>query len=232
MTVADRLRATHARIEAACAAHGRDPAGVRLVAVSKRQPDLRLREAYAAGHRDFGENYVQELERKRLLLPDDAHWHLIGHLQRNKAKRVTEAFLVHTLDSERLARALSDAARAAGRRVPVLVEVNLAAEATKTGVSAEGAPALVVEASRLPGLEVRGLMCVPPPGQGPAYFAQLASLARVLRAETGLALPELSMGMSDDFEDAIRAGATLIRVGTALFGPRPAPPSGSGGADL
>lgn len=222
MSVAVRLAAVRARIEAACTVCGRDPLGIRLVAVSKRQPDSGLHAAYEAGQRDFGENYVQELERKRKLLPEDVRWHLIGHLQRNKAKRVTDVFLMHTLDSERLARTLSGAAQTAGRRVPVLVEVNLAGEQNKAGVSETGTRALVEEAARQPGLDVRGLMCVPPAGQGPVYFPRLAALANELRAELGLVLPELSMGMSHDFEEAIGAGATIVRVGTALFGPRPA----------
>ena len=220
MTFAERLVAVRGRIDRACEVAGRSPGEVRLIAVSKRQPDSSLEEAYRAGQRDFGENYVQELERKRRLLPADVRWHLIGHLQRNKAKRVTDAFLIHTLDSDRLARTLSQAAEEAERRVRVLIEVNLAGEEQKSGVPLEHASALVQEASRHSGLEVSGLMCMPPAAEGARYFRALASLAVRLRQQTGLTLPELSMGMSHDFEEAVQAGATLVRVGTALFGPR------------
>ncbi|MCA9550868.1 MAG: YggS family pyridoxal phosphate-dependent enzyme [Myxococcales bacterium] len=219
-TLAERLAAVQAQVAAACRAAGRDPAEVCLVAVSKRQPDALLLEAYAAGQRDFGENYVQEMLRKQPLLPPDARWHLIGHVQSNKAKAAATAHLLHTLDSEKLARALARAAEAEGRRLDVLVEVNLAHEDQKAGVDPEGVEALIEVAQATGWLEVQGLMCIPPEGEGPRYFPELRRLRDDLVERLKRPLPILSMGMSGDFEAAIAAGATVVRVGTAIFGAR------------
>ena len=217
--VAAALAGVKDRIEAAGRAADRLPGAVRLVAVSKRQPDEKLLAAYAAGHRDFGENYVQELERKRTLLPDDAVWHLIGPVQSKKARRAFSADLLHTVDRPKLVRAMS-AAFDSGPPLDVLLQVNIACEATKSGVRPEAAATLLAAVRDAPGLRPRGLMCIPPPGEGARYFRALRSLRDRLETDTGMTLPELSMGMSDDFEAAIREGATLVRVGTAIFGPR------------
>ncbi|MEQ9501052.1 MAG: YggS family pyridoxal phosphate-dependent enzyme [Deltaproteobacteria bacterium] len=218
MTVAASLAEVNARIAEACARAGRDAVEVTLVAVSKRQPDESLMEAYAAGHRDFGENFVQELERKRALLPDDARWHLIGNVQSNKAKRAAVADVVHTIDSEKLLRRLSDARE--GAPLEVLVQVNTEGEDAKSGVAPTGAEALIRAALALPNVAPRGLMCIPPRGVTRAAFAALRALAADLEDRVGAPLPVLSMGMSSDFEAAIEEGATLVRVGTAVFGAR------------
>lgn len=214
MTVRDNLASIHERIEAACRAAGRDPSEVTLVAVSKRQPDERLAEAYDAGHRDFGENFVQELERKQALFPD-ARWHLIGHVQSNKASRAATASLIHTVDSEKLLKRLA----AAGAK-DVLVQVNVDGEATKSGVLPAEAERIVRAGLETDGANPVGLMCIPAPGAGRAAFAQLARLRDEIADAVEHPLPHLSMGMSGDFEDAIREGATIVRVGTAIFGTR------------
>lgn len=219
--VARRFAEVEARLAAACAASGRDRAEVTLVAVSKRQPEARLAAALALGHRDFGENYPQELARKRTEHPE-ARWHFVGSLQRNKVKLVLEAALIHGVDREKLAETLDRQAAEAGLRVPALIQINQGGEETKAGVAPDQARSLLESMAQLEALEVRGLMTLPPPGEGRRYFAELRALRDALRSDTGLELPELSMGMSDDFEDAVAEGATIVRVGTALFGPRPA----------
>lgn len=222
--IGTRLRNVLARVAAASASAGRAAEEVRLVAVSKTKPAEQIREAYAAGQRDFGENYVQELETKaaQLLDLDGIRWHFIGHLQTNKAKHVVElAHLVQTVDSVRIAQELGRRAATAQRALAVLIEVNVGEEASKTGASAGEARAIVQAAVDV-GLIVRGLMTVPPfeleAEQTARYFERLWAL----REELGGAarLPELSMGMSHDFEVAIARGATMVRVGTAIFGGR------------
>ncbi len=196
---------------------------MRLLAVSKTKPASAVREAYQAGQRDFGENYVQELVAKAKELSDLAvSWALVGHLQTNKAKQVAElGAACHTLDDERVVRELGKRARALGRTLPVLIEVNVGGEAQKHGVAPEGAARLVALAREEPGLSLRGLMTVPPHTEDPEgarpYFARLRALADEIGREI---LPELSMGMSHDLEQAILEGATLVRVGTAIFGAR------------
>lgn len=223
MSVAEQLEAVLAEISQATAASGRPPGAVRLVAVSKQQPDERLFEAVAAGQRCFGENYVQELERHRALFPGQAlEWHVIGHLQTNKAKRAAElAALVHSVDSEKLALALAKGAEGRATPLPVLVEVNLGAESTKSGVAPGEVERLLQAIAAQPRLEARGLMCIPPADAAPRrYFAELRTLRDRLALSLGVPLPELSMGMSADFGEAIAEGATLVRVGSRLFGPR------------
>jgi pyridoxal phosphate enzyme (YggS family) len=201
------------------------PAGVTLVAISKTQPPEAVRQAYAAGQRHFGENYAQEWRDKADALADlpDLVWHFVGGLQTNKVKYLApRAAWVHTLDRPELARELSRRYAAKGAAVRALVEVNLGGEGQKSGCAPAEAPALVELARTLPGLEVAGLMCIPPPEQDPRpHFASL----RALRDRLGLR--ELSMGMSADWEVAVQEGATLVRVGTAVFGARPPrPPAG------
>jgi PLP dependent protein len=221
--IASRLASVRDRIASASARSRRDPAEVRLVLASKTQPPEAIAAAYDAGARDFGENYVQEADAKRSALSDRSglRWHLIGHLQTNKARAAAAIFdLIHSLDSERLARAI--ARSAPSRRVRVLIEVNLAGEATKSGIAPEQAEALLESAREH--VEILGLMTIPPPaGQREGARACFASLRRIrdqLATHSGLALSELSMGMTDDFEVAIEEGATLVRVGRAVFGER------------
>jgi len=217
LSISERIATIRSRVDAACLAAGRDPGEVRLVAVSKTKPASAIREAYAAGHRDFGENYAQELRDKALELADlpDIRWHFIGHLQRNKVKYVVGAqAAIHAVDRLKLAKEIAKR----GPGSAVLVEVNVGGEASKSGVAIGEALGLCRGIHALDGVELRGLMCIPPPGESQG-FERMAALAAEGRAE-GLPLDALSMGMSGDFEDAIAHGATLIRVGTAIFGAR------------
>jgi PLP dependent protein len=210
-----------ARVSARIAATGRNPDEVTIVAVTKGFDASVCREALAAGLHILGENRVQEALGKMEVV-EGASWHLIGHLQTNKAKIAADAFdLIQSLDSVRLAGALAKARH--DPPIAVLVEVNLGGEASKTGVPPDDVEALIDAV--LAKVEVSGLMAIPPPGPNPEhsrpYFAQLRRLGERLAAATGLALSELSMGMSDDFEVAIEEGATIVRVGRAIFGERP-----------
>ncbi|MNE17119.1 hypothetical protein D3C80_1100910 [compost metagenome] len=222
-SIADRFAQVRGRINKAARAAGRDPASVVLTAVSKTQGDAALDAALAAGQRVFGENRVQEARAhwtaRRAALPD-LELRLIGPLQTNKALEAVELFdVIETLDRERLAVALAAAMIKAGRRPRVLVQVNTGAEPQKGGVLPGEADALIAAARDVHGLTVEGLMCIPPADEDPApHFARLAEIA----ARNGLSV--LSMGMSGDYETAIRLGATHVRVGSALFGERnPAP---------
>lgn len=213
--IASSLAEVRDRIEAAARRAGRDPASVTLVAVTKTKPLEDLLAAYEAGVRHFGENRVQEAEAKFPHLPADAVRHLIGPIQSNKANRAARvADAVHAVDSADIARRLARAAASEGRRLAVWVEVNTGGEETKAGVAPADVPALVAAVRALPELDLRGLMAIPPPGDTRPHFALLRGLAE------GLGLAGLSMGMSDDFEAAIEEGATVVRVGTALFGSR------------
>ena len=221
--VAARLATVKAGIAAACAACGRDPASVGLVAVSKRHPAAAIRAAVAAGHLDFGENYAQELRDKGRELADlELRWHYIGRLQSNKAKYVAPlAYRMHSLESVAQAEALAKRAPAPLR---CLVSVHLGQEATKGGVVAADAIDRCEALDQVDNIEIVGLMALPPFHEDPEdvapYFEELADLAARGRAR-GLALEELSMGMSHDYAVAIRHGATWVRIGTAVFGPRP-----------
>jgi pyridoxal phosphate enzyme (YggS family) len=219
------LAAVRARIDAAARACGRDPADVTLVAVSKLQPEALIRAAYACGQRDFGENYVQELVSKREALADlpDLRWHLIGHLQRNKAKYVAPfVHLAHTVDDRDLGAELGRRAASAGRVLDALVQVNVGGEAQKSGCAPGDLAALLRDLAAVEGLRVRGLMTVPPHTDDPAGAQPFFDALRALRDAHGgpEALPTLSMGMTHDLEVAVAAGATLVRVGTAIFGAR------------
>jgi pyridoxal phosphate enzyme (YggS family) len=213
--LADRLAAVHARIAAASRRAGRPADAVTLVAVAKTQPVAAIEAALAAGQRVFGENRVQEAQAKYPALKarfPDLRLHLIGPLQTNKARDAVRLFdAIHTLDRPRLAEALAQE----GRRPALLVEVNIGAEPQKAGIAPDQADAFVADCRARWRLVPVGLMCIPPLGADPApHFARLAALAR--RND----LAALSMGMSDDFEVAIAHGATMVRVGTAIFGPR------------
>ncbi len=219
MSLEARLAQVRARIADAERAAGRPAGSVTLVAASKTRSVDEVRAALALGQRDFGENYAQELRDKADALGLAPTWHFIGRLQRNKAKYVAgRATLVHDVDSIELAREIG--VRSGARTTAILLGVNIGAEPQKSGVLPAGTLALAHEVTTLPGVRLAGLMCLPPAGADPApHFAHLASLAAEGRAE-GLPLNLLSMGMSEDLEAAIAAGATHVRVGTAIFGPR------------
>jgi pyridoxal phosphate enzyme (YggS family) len=228
--IADNLAAIEARIRVACLRVGRDPAEVRLVAVSKTVPAEHMREAVAAGISILGENYVQEACRKMDQLQGlPVSWHFIGHLQSNKAKVAVESFdWVHTLDRASLAQALNREALRLVKPLPVLLQVNVGEEQSKSGLAPEQVPAFLRSIAPLEALRIRGLMALPPYYEDPErvrpHFRLLAAILEQLRqvASNPEELSELSMGMSHDFEVAIEEGATLVRVGTALFGERAA----------
>lgn len=228
MTIAGNLAQIQERMAAAARRGGRDPEQVRLVAVSKRVSAERIAEALAAGQALFGENYLQEVQEKIKLLPPAINWHFIGHLQSNKATTAVGLFaMVETVDSLKLARLLDRQAEAAGRVLPVLVQVNVGREPQKAGVAPEAAEKLLREMGECAHLQVMGMMTMPPffdqPEAARPFFRDLRLLAETLTAKGLLGAHgpvELSMGMSGDFEAAIEEGATLVRVGTALFGSR------------
>ncbi|MGH9469993.1 MAG: YggS family pyridoxal phosphate-dependent enzyme [Terriglobia bacterium] len=226
MGIRESICGVEERIAAACARSGRRREDVRLVAISKTFPAERVREAYEAGLREFGENRVQEAALKRPALADlDIAWHLVGHLQTNKARHARELFqLVQSVDSLRIADKLDQAASPGAGPQPVLLEVNLAGEEQKSGARETEAEEIADRVSRLVNLDLRGLMLIPPycenPNDARPYFHRLRKLAEKLRAAGLPGIHELSMGMSHDFEAAIEEGATIIRVGTAIFGPR------------
>ena len=216
------------RIFAAAQRAGRRAADITLIGVSKTHPEEAIREAYEAGLRHFGENRVQEWERKHLGVQDlDATWHLIGHLQSNKAARAAKLFhAIDSVDDFALAQRLNRAATEGGSagKLRVLIEVRIAKEEAKSGADVEQLPALAEKVAALAGLEFAGLMCIPPftenPEQTRPHFRRLRELRDRLTRQLARALPVLSMGMSHDFEVAIEEGATEVRVGTALFGTR------------
>jgi pyridoxal phosphate enzyme (YggS family) len=215
MAIRDNLAAVEERIAKACARAGRSRNDVTLVAVSKTFPASAVEEAIAAGATDIGENRVQEAREKKPMVQAGARWHLIGHLQSNKAKDAARLFdVVQTVDSLALAQKLSKAATAP---LDALIEVNIGQEPQKAGVMASDVPALASQIADLPNLRLTGLMTIPPVGpadQSRRYFRELRSLRDRLR------LAQISMGMSEDFEVAIEEGATIIRVGRAIFGER------------
>lgn len=217
--LADNVRAVRARIAAACVRAGRAPDEVTLIAVSKTHPAEAVAAAWRAGVRDFGENRVREAASKiGALRADGARptWHLVGHLQTNKAADAVDLFdILHSVDSERLALAIS---RRAARPVRVLIEVNIAGEASKFGVRPAEAIALAERVGGIPKIELAGLMTVAPQADDPEDVRPVFRALRELRDAAGLR--ELSMGMTDDFEVAVEEGATLVRVGRAIFGPR------------
>lgn len=225
--IAGNLDRVRQRIALAAARAGRRPGEITLVAVSKTFPAEAIRAAYDVGLRAFGENRVQEFESKRATLAHlaDATWHLIGHLQSNKARRAVSLFhRIDSVDSFPLAQKLDSAADAEGKRLPILLEVHLGGETTKSGVAEESVASLAADILSLSHLELLGLMTVPPYSddaeKARPYFRKLREIRDGLSRTINKPLPVLSMGMSHDFEVAIEEGATEIRVGTALFGKR------------
>ncbi|MFO0797371.1 MAG: YggS family pyridoxal phosphate-dependent enzyme [Gemmataceae bacterium] len=224
--LAERLAAVRGRIAGAARRAGRDPAAVTLVAVTKTVTPAVAAVAFELGAADLGEGRPQELWKKAAALPA-ARWHLVGHLQRNKLDRtVPLVSLIHSVDSDRLLAALDDFGRTRGVPVPLLLEVNCSREAAKGGLRPEELPALADTLPARSGVEVRGLMTMAAYSDDPEAarptFAELRQLRDRLRTATGLPLPELSMGMSGDFEVGVEEGATLVRVGTTLFEGLPA----------
>ena len=234
MSVSDNIAAVRERLARAAAHVGRNPGSITLMAVSKTVEPERIKQAYATGVRFFGENRVQEFAEKAAALADmkDAEWHLIGHLQSNKAKKATELFqAVDSVDSVRLAERLNQAAEQTGRKLAVLIEIKVGEEESKAGIPLDSPELenLLRATPQLAHLQIRGLMTVPPFTEDPEgarpYFRLLRDLRDTIAARKlpGIAMDVLSMGMSHDFEVAIEEGSTCVRVGSAIFGARPKP---------
>jgi len=226
MSLADNLAVVQQRIAAAGARGGRDPGSITLLAVTKSQPPEMVRAAADCGQILFGENKVQEAKAKIPLCPSRLRWHFIGHLQSNKCRDAVEWFeMIQSVDSLPLAQEISKRAGQAAKTMPILLEVNVAGEASKFGYQPEQLLAELKEINALPRIEIHGLMTVPPWSEEPEktqpYFRRLRELKLECEQMLGAPLPHLSMGMSGDFEVAIEEGATIVRIGTALFGPRP-----------
>ena len=225
--VAENLEQVRKNIELACKEAGRDPKEVTLISVSKTKPVSMLQEAYDAGSRDFGENKVQEIMDKVPQLPSDIRWHMIGHLQRNKIKYIIDKVcMIHSIESVRLAEAVSEEAAKHGRVIPVLVEVNMAGEETKFGIRPEETEDFIREIRLLPNIQVNGLMTIAPYTENAEnnriYFRNLKKLYVDIKEKNidNVVMSHLSMGMTGDYEVAIEEGATMVRVGTGIFGER------------
>lgn len=225
--IKENLENVRERIAEACGESGRSVEDVRLIAVSKTKPLPDLEEAYACGCRDFGENKVQELVEKYEALPKDIRWHMIGHLQRNKVKYIVDkVFLIHSVDSLRLAQEIEKEAAKLEKTVNILIEVNVAGEESKFGVTAKGALPLVEEIAQMPHIRVKGLMTIAPyvedAEENRQYFEKLKKIYVdiIHKNIDNVFMEELSMGMTGDYEVAILEGATYIRVGTGIFGER------------
>ena len=226
--VKENLMEVESRVQAACKRAGRPREDVLLIAVSKTKPVELIREIMETGTKDFGENKVQEMCSKIEEIKEPLNWHLIGHLQRNKVKYIVDkACLIHSVDSLRLAEEIQkEAVKKGVDKVPVLIEVNMAQEASKDGINASETEELVREIAKLPNVQIRGLMTIAPfvddPEENRVHFQAMRRLRDQLRAMDipGVAMTELSMGMTNDFEVAIEEGTTMVRVGTAIFGER------------
>lgn len=225
--IKENLHIVQKNIEKAALEAERDPRDITLIAVSKTKPVSMIEEAYAWGCRDFGENKVQELCDKYEVLPKDIRWHLIGHLQRNKVKYVVDkAFLIHSVDSLRLAEEIQKEAEKKQVHVDILIEVNAAGEESKFGVSPGELESLVREVSRLANVHIKGLMTIAPvvekPEDNEIYFSKLRQLSVDIKEKNidNVNMNVLSMGMTGDYEQAIKDGATYVRVGTGIFGER------------
>lgn len=227
MSVCENYRAVEEKVKNACKKAGRSREEVTLIAVSKTKPVSMIEELLPLGVRDFGENKVQELTAKEEVLPKDIRWHMIGHLQRNKVKYVIDkACMIHSVDSLRLAQEISKEAVKQDLVAPVLIEVNVAGEESKFGISVGEAPSLVEEVAKLPGIQVKGLMTIAPnvddPEENRDVFRNLRKLSVDIREKNfdNVTMNVLSMGMTGDYEVAIEEGATHVRVGTGIFGER------------
>ena len=227
MSIADNLRTVTSRIASAAKRAGRDPSSVRLIVVTKTVDTESIRNAVAAGALALGENRVQEAKDKIEKLGNIARWHLIGRLQTNKAKYAVKLFdLIHSVDNLELAKELDKQAAKVGKVQDVLIEVSIAGEAAKAGVAMQDVTTLVREAAKLKNISIKGLMTMPPYSENPEdsrpFFRKLRDLAETMIKENmpSVSMKELSMGMSGDFEVAIEEGATMVRVGTAIFGER------------
>lgn len=226
--VKENLQEVEHRVQEACRRAGRSRDEVLLIAVSKTKPVSMIRELMDAGIRDFGENKVQEMCQKIEEIPEPLNWHLIGHLQRNKVKYIVDkACLIHSVDSVRLAEEIQkEAVKKGVDQVPVLIEVNMAEEASKDGIRASDTEALVREIAQMPNIRIKGLMTIAPfvddPEENRPVFAAMRKLKEDIDALQipGVEMKELSMGMTNDFEVAIEEGSTMVRVGTAIFGAR------------
>lgn len=225
--VGDNIRRIREEIAEAALRSGRDPSEVKLMAVTKTVDDARVREAINAGVDIMGENYVQEAKRKIETMDVDVKWHMIGHLQSNKAKYAVRLFdMIHSVDRLSLATELDKQSAKVERVTDILVEVNISGEESKSGIGEEKTPALVREIAPLEHLSIRGLMTMPPwfddPEAARPYFIALRELRDRIAAEgvPGVEMRELSMGMSGDYRVAVEEGATIVRIGTAIFGPR------------
>ena len=225
--ICGNLKEVEAKIEAACKRAGRDRSEVTLIAVSKTKPVEMLEEAYETGIREFGENKVQEMMDKYEVMPKDIHWHMIGHLQRNKVKYLMgKAALIHSVDSLRLAEEISAQSVKHEVTTDILIEVNIAGEETKFGTDREEAIALVEAAAKLPNIHICGLMTIAPfvenPDDNRKYFQQIRQLSVDIKEKNidNVDMRILSMGMTGDYEVAIEEGATMVRVGTGIFGAR------------
>ena len=225
--VVENLAEVEKHICEACARAGRSRDEVTLIAVSKTKPVSMIEELLPGGTRDFGENKVQELVDKYEVLPKDIHWHLIGHLQRNKVKYVVDkACLIHSVDSMRLAETISEEGVKKGVTVPVLIEVNVAGEESKFGVALEETEGLVREIAKLPSIQIKGLMTIAPyvedPEENRVHFSRLKQLSVDIKNKNidNVSMDVLSMGMTGDYQVAIEEGATMVRVGTGIFGER------------
>ena len=214
-------------VDEACERSGRDASEVTIVAVSKTKPEEAIMELYEAGHRDFGENYIQELRKKHDDLPKDIRWHMIGHLQRNKVKYIAEYIhLIHSVDSYALAETIDKEAAKHNRIIPILIEVNVGGEESKFGVTPEETTVLVEQISHLPNIRIEGLMTSAPyvedPEEDRACFANLRDLSVDIDSKKidNVKVNVLSMGMSNDYIVAVEEGSTMVRVGTSIFGAR------------
>jgi pyridoxal phosphate enzyme (YggS family) len=227
MTIAENITFIQERISKSALRAGRDPAAIRLVAVSKTVAAESIQEAIAAGVTILGENYMQEARKKIAHIGKQVEWHFIGHLQSNKARYAVDLFsMIHSVDRLSLAEELDQEANKRGKMVPVLIQVNISGEESKSGIDPQETLQLLERIAALQHLSVQGLMTMPPWFEDPVdarpYFSALRKLREELASKKipGVALQELSMGMSGDFEVAIQEGATLVRIGTAIFGPR------------
>ena len=225
--IKENLDLVELNITAACKRSKRDRSSVKLIAVSKTKPVSLIQEAYDCGCRDFGENHVQEIVEKYDKLPNDIRWHMIGHLQKNKVKYIIDKVcMIHSVDTYDLAEEISKRAVRAGIKMPILVEINTGGEISKSGISPDNAVEMVRTLSRLPGIEVQGLMTVPPiahiPEDNRPFFRMLYKLSVDINEQKidNKKMGELSMGMSGDYQTAIEENATFVRVGTAIFGAR------------